>query len=375
MAKSKAAKAAKKDMRGCSVDEIISAINGRVGQGTIGYAGGANIIECNTISTGALPLDRALGVGGVPKGRIVEVFGPESSGKTTLSLSIIAQCQKAGGVAAFIDAEHALDFKWAHNIGVNTESLLITQPDSGEQAIEVAQMLIDSGVPELVVIDSVAALTPQAEIDGDIDHNSIGGQARLMSKAMRKLAASVHNSNVCLLFINQIRNKIGVMFGSPETTSGGKALKFYASVRMDIRKKATIKKGDEAIGNEVGVKVVKNKVAAPFMAATFNIMFGKDGMEPQIYGIDRCGSLLSLASEFDVVQKSGSWFSYNDEKIGNGLQAAVAFLHNNQTIADEIDAKIRVICKMPKRNYNGAENNVDAMVDSIDIGDDNEPEV
>ena len=288
------------------------------------------------IPTGAITLDAALGIGGYPKGRIIEIFGPESSGKTTLALHAIAEAQKQGGVAAFIDAEHALDPVYAKNLGVNTEDLWVSQPDAGEQALEIAESLVRSGAVDIIVIDSVAALTPQAEIEGDMGDSHMGLQARLMSQALRKLTSIISKSNTCLVFINQIRMKIGVMFGNPETTTGGNALKFYSSVRLEVRKIETIEKSaDEAIGNRVRVKVVKNKVAPPFRKVELEIMFGK--------GISATSSLLDAAVAYNIIQKSGSWYSYGDEKIGQGKENTKEFIEKNPQFLKEIETKVREI--------------------------------
>ena len=285
------------------------------------------------IPTGSITLDVATGIGGVPRGRIVEIYGPESSGKTTLTLSIIARVQELGGVAAFIDAEHALDPVYAQKLGVKLDDLLISQPDSGEQALQIAEMLVRSNAVDLLVIDSVAALVPKAEIEGEMGDSHMGLQARLMSQALRKLTAIINRSKTCLIFINQIRDKIGVMFGNPETTPGGKALKFYASMRMDIRRIATLKKGEEAIGNHVRVKLVKNKVAAPFKQAEFHILFDE--------GISRSSSIIEIATELNVFDKTGSWLIYNNEKLGNGRDAVRMFLKENPTLLSEIEEKVR----------------------------------
>jgi len=285
------------------------------------------------IPTGALSLDLALGLGGVPKGRIIEIFGPESSGKTTLALHIVAEVQKQGGIAAFVDAEHALDIQYAGHLGVKADDLLVSQPDTGEQALEITEMLVRSGAIDVLVVDSVAALTPRAEIEGEMGDSHMGLQARLMSQALRKLTGTVSKSNCCIIFINQIRMKIGVMFGNPETTTGGNALKFYSSVRMDIRKIATLKAGQDAIGGRTRVKVVKNKVAPPFKQAEFDIMYGT--------GISREGDILDLGVDNDIVEKSGSWFSYNGERVGQGRENAKQYLKENPAIADEIEARLR----------------------------------
>ena len=285
------------------------------------------------ISTGSLGLDIALGIGGLPKGRIVEIYGPESSGKTTLTLQVIAEAQKAGGTAAFVDAEHALDPVYAEKLGVDVEELLVSQPDTGEQALEITDMLVRSGAVDVVVIDSVAALTPKAEIEGDMGDTHVGLQARLMSQALRKLTANIKRSNTLVIFINQIRMKIGVMFGNPETTTGGNALKFYSSVRLDIRRIGAIKKGDEVLGNETRVKVVKNKVAPPFRQTEFDILYGE--------GISREGEIITLGVQQGIIDKSGAWYSYNGDRIGQGKDNVRTFLKENPDIADEIDAAIR----------------------------------
>jgi recombination protein RecA len=285
------------------------------------------------ISTGALSLDLALGLGGVPKGRIIEIFGPESSGKTTLALHIVAEVQKQGGIAAFVDAEHALDIQYAGHLGVKADDLLVSQPDTGEQALEITEMLVRSGAIDVLVVDSVAALTPRAEIEGEMGDSHMGLQARLMSQALRKLTATVAKSNCCIIFINQIRMKIGVMFGNPETTTGGNALKFYSSVRMDIRRIAALKNGQDVVGGRTRVKVVKNKVAPPFKQAEFDIMYGT--------GISREGDILDLGVDNDIVEKSGAWFSYNGERVGQGRENAKQFLKENPEMTNEIEAKLR----------------------------------
>ena len=308
-------------------------IEKQYGRGSImkfGDAAASMAIE--VIPTGAFPLDIALGVGGLPRGRIIEIYGPEASGKTTVCLSVIAQAQKAGGVAAFIDAEHALDPSWAQTIGVNLDELLISQPDTGEQALEIAESLIRSGGIDVLVIDSVAALVPRAEIEGEMGYSVMGMQARLMSQAMRKLTCTVSKSKTSVIFINQIRMKIGVMFGNPETTTGGNALKFYASVRLDIRRISSLKEGDEVIGSRVRVRVVKNKVAPPFKEAEFDIMFGT--------GINYEGEILDIATNHNLIQKSGTWFSYGEERMGQGRENARAFLQNNPEIKEKLKAAI-----------------------------------
>ncbi len=309
-------------------------IEKQFGKGSVmrlGDAGPARDIE--VISTGSIGLDVALGVGGVPKGRVVEVFGPESSGKTTLTLQVVAECQKAGGTAAFVDAEHALDPIYAEKLGVNVDDLLVSQPDTGEQALEITDLLVRSGAVDVVVIDSVAALTPKAEIEGEMGDTHVGLQARLMSQALRKLTGNIKRSNTIVIFINQIRMKIGVMFGNPETTTGGNALKFYSSVRLDIRRIGAIKKGDEIIGNQTRVKVVKNKVSPPFRTAEFEILYGE--------GISRLGEIIDLGVREGIVQKSGAWYSYEGDRIGQGKENAREFLANNPDMAAEIEARIR----------------------------------
>ncbi len=293
-------------------------------------------LEVEAIPTGSIALDAALGIGGVPRGRIIEIYGPESSGKTTLSLEILAEAQAMGGVVAFIDAEHALDPGYAARIGVDIDEVLISQPDYGEQALEICDMLVRSGAIDVVVVDSVAALTPRAEIEGEIGDSTVGLQARLMSQALRKLAGSLSKSNTTCIFINQLREKIGVMFGNPETTPGGRALKFFSSVRMDIRRIDSIKVNNEVVGNRVRVKVVKNKVAPPFKQAEFDIMYGQ--------GISKEGSILDMAVDYDIVTKSGPWFSYEKERLGQGREAAKEFLASNPELMDEIDHRVRVAC-------------------------------
>jgi recombination protein RecA len=312
----------------------LAQIEKQFGKGSImRMAEGQVAEEIDVVSTGSLGLDIALGVGGLPRGRVVEVYGPESSGKTTLTLQVIAEMQKIGGTAAFIDAEHALDVQYAQKLGVNLQDLLISQPDTGEQALEIADALVRSGSVDLIVIDSVAALTPKAEIEGEMGDSLPGLQARLMSQALRKLTATIKRTNCLVIFINQIRMKIGVMFGNPETTTGGNALKFYASVRLDIRRVGSIKKGDEVIGSETKVKVVKNKVAPPFRQAAFDILYGE--------GISREGEIVDLGSELSIVEKSGAWYSYNGERIGQGKDNAREFLRTRPEIALEIENRIR----------------------------------
>lgn len=309
-------------------------IEKQFGKNTIMHLGDDSaILDVDVVSTGSLGLDIALGIGGLPKGRIVEIYGPESSGKTTMTLQAIAECQKQGGVCAFIDAEHALDPVYARKLGVNTDDLLLSQPDNGEQALEITDMLVRSGAVDMIVIDSVAALTPRAEIEGEMGDSHMGLQARLMSQALRKITGNAKRSNCMVVFINQIRMKIGVMFGSPETTTGGNALKFYASVRMDIRRIGAVKNGDEIIGNQTRVKVIKNKMAPPFRQAEFEITYGE--------GTNHLAEVIDLGVEIGAVGKAGSWYSYGDEKIGQGKANSVLFLKENPAIAQEIEAKIR----------------------------------
>ena len=303
------------------------------GKGSVMMMSDKGIIEQEVISTGSIGLDMALGIGGLPKGRVVEIYGPESSGKTTLAIHVIAEAQKKGGMCAFIDAEHAFDSVYAQKLGVDIDNLLISQPDYGEQALEIADRLILSGALDVVVIDSVAALVPKSELEGEMGDSKMGLQARLMSQALRKLTATIHKTNSCCIFINQLREKIGVMFGNPETTTGGNALKFYASVRLDIRRMAQIKDGEEAIGNHVKVKVVKNKVAPPFRLAEFDIIYGE--------GISKVGEIIDMGVELGIVQKSGSWFSYNNDKLGQGRESVKQLLLDNPEMANEIEAKIR----------------------------------
>jgi recombination protein RecA len=317
-----------------ALDSALAQIERQFGKGSIMKLGADNpAMEIEATSTGSLGLDIALGIGGLPKGRIIEIYGPESSGKTTVTLHVVAEEQKKGGVCAFVDAEHALDPLYARKLGVNLDELLISQPDTGEQALEIVDTLVRSGAVSLVVIDSVAALTPKAELEGDMGDATVGAQARLMSQAMRKLTASISRSNCMVIFINQIRMKIGVMFGNPETTTGGNALKFYASVRLDIRRIGAIKDRDEVVGNTTRVKVVKNKVAPPFKQVEFDIMYGE--------GISKTGELIDLGVKAGVVEKSGAWFSYNDERIGQGRENAKQFLKDNPDIAASIEDRIR----------------------------------
>ena len=312
----------------------LSQIEKQYGKGSIMRMDDSAIKDIQVVSTGSLGLDLALGVGGLPRGRVVEIYGPESSGKTTLTLQVIAEVQKTGGTAAFIDAENALDIQYAGKLGVKTSELLISQPDTGEQALEIADMLVRSGAVDVIVVDSVAALTPKAEIEGEMGEPQMGLQARLMSQALRKLAANIKRTNTLVIFINQIRMKIGVMFGNPETTTGGNALKFYASARMDIRRIGAIKRGEEVIGSETRVKVVKNKVAPPFRTAEFDILYGE--------GISREGEILELGVTFKVVEKTGAWYGYNGDRLGQGKDNARDFLKENPALAKEIEQKIRV---------------------------------
>ena len=317
-----------------ALQTAISQIEKNFGKGSIMRLGeDAADKSVESVPTGSLSLDIALGIGGVPRGRIIEVYGPESGGKTTLALHMVAEVQKANGIAGFIDAEHALDPSYAAKLGVDINNLYVSQPDDGEQALDIAEAMVRSGAMDIIVIDSVAALVPRVEIDGEMSDNNVGLQARLMSKALRKLTAIASKSNCIIIFINQLREKVGVMFGNPETTTGGRALKFYASVRLDVRKIETLKSGGEVIGNRTRVKIVKNKVAPPFREAEFDIMFGK--------GISTEGDLIDLASNVGIVQKSGAWFSYNGEKIGQGRENAKQFLLNNPELKDEIDKKVR----------------------------------
>jgi len=310
------------------------------GKGTIMRLGDNAIEAVEVIPTGSIGLDAALGIGGLPKGRVTEIYGPESSGKTTLALHAIAEAQKAGGIAAFIDAEHAFDRFYAQKLGVDVENLLVSQPDNGEQALEITENLIRSGAIDIIVIDSVAALTPKSEIEGEMGDSKMGLQARLMSQALRKLTSTISKTQTCCIFINQLREKIGVMFGNPETTTGGNALKFYASVRLDIRKQTQLKDGEEAIGNRVRVKVVKNKVAPPFKKAEFDIIFGE--------GISRYYEILDMAVENNLIKKSGSWFSYGDTKLGQGRDAVKKLIQDNPELADELEGKIKELIKTQK---------------------------
>jgi recombination protein RecA len=316
-----------------AAETALSQIERQFGKGSIMRLGAKEFAAISAISTGSIGVDAALGVGGVPRGRIVEIFGPESSGKTTLSLHIIAEAQRTGGLAAFIDAEHALDAEYAKKLGVDVDNLLVSQPDSGEQALEIAEVLVRSGAIDVIVIDSVAALVPRAELEGEMGDSHVGLQARLMSQAMRKLTAILAKSKTCMIFINQIREKIGVMFGNPETTTGGRALKFYSSVRIDIRRTNQIKEGEEVVGSRVKVKVVKNKVAAPFRQAEFDVGYGE--------GISKTGELLDIGLEHKLIEKSGSWFSYGDVRLGQGRENAKLFIRENGDLSSEIENKVR----------------------------------
>lgn len=323
------------DQKILALDQAIIQIEKQFGKGSIMRLGDDSAkVKVPAISTGSLELDIALGIGGIPRGRITEIFGPESSGKTTLMLHVVAQAQKVGGIAAFVDAEHALDPSYAAKLGVVTDQLLVSQPDTGEEALEITEALVRSGAVDIIVIDSVAALVPKAEIEGDMGDSHMGLQARLMSQALRKLTGVISKSRTSVIFINQIRHKIGVMFGSPETTTGGNALKFYASIRLDIRKVEVLKSGDEAVGNRVRVKVVKNKVAPPFKQAEFDIMFNS--------GISIEGGILDLGVKYEIIKKSGTWFSYGEERIGQGRENAKTFLENNSSVTSEIEKKIKI---------------------------------
>ncbi|MBV2091420.1 MAG: recombinase RecA [Candidatus Thiodiazotropha sp. (ex Ctena orbiculata)] len=322
------------DNRAKALSAALGQIEKQFGKGSVMRMGDTSAVRnIEAISTGSLTLDIALGIGGLPKGRVVEIYGPESSGKTTLTLQVVAEAQKMGGTAAFIDAEHALDPQYAEKLGVNVDELLVSQPDTGEQALEITDMLVRSGAVDVVVIDSVAALTPKAEIEGDMGDSHVGLQARLMSQALRKLTANIKRTNCLVIFINQIRMKIGVMFGNPETTTGGNALKFYSSVRLDIRRIGAIKKGDEVVGNDTRVKVVKNKVAPPFKQVQFEILYGE--------GISHQGEIIELGVQQGIVDKSGAWYSYNGDRIGQGKENVRNFLKENPDIADEIETRIR----------------------------------
>ena len=318
-----------------ALNQALGKIEKEFGKGSVMKLGEATSMAIDVISTGSIGLDIAVGIGGLPKGRIIEVYGPESSGKTTVALHTVAEAQKQGGIAAFIDAEHALDPVYAKALGVDIDNLIISQPDTGEQALEIAEALIRSGAIDIIVVDSVAALVPRAEIEGDMGDSHVGLQARLMSQALRKLTGSIKKSNCVAIFINQLREKVGIMFGNPETTTGGRALKFYSSVRLDVRKIDTIKQGDKVLGSRTRVKVVKNKVAPPFKQAEFDIMYGE--------GISKVGDLLDIASDIDIVKKSGAWYSYNDTKLGQGRENVKKFLQDNPDLIKEIDEKVRPV--------------------------------
>ena len=320
------------DTKKQSLDTALKQIESQFGKGTIMKLGTRETVEVPSIPTGSFGLDNALGIGGLPKGRVVEIYGPESSGKTTLTLQIIAECQKAGGSAAFIDAEHALDPEYAKALGVDIDELLLSQPDTGEQALEVTEMLVKSGSLDVIVVDSVAALVPRAELEGDMGDSHVGLQARLMSQALRKITGSIQKSNTLVIFINQIRMKIGVMFGSPETTTGGNALKFYSSVRLDIRRIGAIKDGDEVVGNETRVKVVKNKMAPPFKVVEFQILYGK--------GINKNAEIIEFAVKKGIIEKAGAWYSYKGDKIGQGIAKTSEFLKENPKVLEEIEASV-----------------------------------
>lgn len=324
-----------------ALNAVMGKIEKDFGKGSIMKLGEATAMEVDVISTGSIGLDIAVGIGGLPRGRIIEVYGPESSGKTTVALHTIAEAQKNGGIAAFIDAEHALDPVYAKALGVNIDDLIISQPDTGEQALEIAEALIRSGAIDIIVIDSVAALVPRAEIEGDMGDSHVGLQARLMSQALRKLTGSIKKSNCVAIFINQLREKVGIMFGNPETTTGGRALKFYSSVRLEVRRTDTIKQGDSVIGSRTRVKVVKNKVAPPFKQAEFDIMYGE--------GISKVGDLLDIASEIDIIKKSGAWYSYNETRLGQGRENVKKFLMDNKDLMEEVDKKVRDYYKLNEK--------------------------
>lgn len=330
-----------------ALNHVLGKIEKDFGKGSIMRLGEASSMVVDSISTGSIGLDIAVGIGGLPRGRIVEIYGPESSGKTTVALHSVAEAQKNGGIAAFIDAEHALDPVYARALGVDVDNLIISQPDTGEQALEIAEALIRSGAIDIIVVDSVAALVPRAEIEGDMGDSHVGLQARLMSQALRKLTGSIKKSNCVAIFINQLREKVGIMFGNPETTTGGRALKFYSSVRLDVRKIDTIKQGDKVLGSRTRVKVVKNKVAPPFKQAEFDIMYGE--------GISKVGDLLDIASDIDIVKKSGAWYSYNDTKLGQGRENVKKFLQDNPDLIKEIDEKVRHYYKLDETRENAQE--------------------
>lgn len=340
-----------------ALDMAIGQIEKQHGKGTIMRLGDEAVNNVDAISTGSIMVDYALGVGGVPRGRITEIYGPEASGKTTLAMHVIAEAQKAGGYAAFVDAEHAFDPKYAKNLGINTDELIISQPDSGEQALEITETLIRSAALDVIVIDSVAALVPRAELEGEMGDSHMGLQARLMSQAMRKITGIISKTRTSCIFINQIREKIGVMFGNPETTSGGRALKFYSSVRMDIRRIGSLKQGDDVVGNRTKVKVVKNKVAPPFKVVEFNIMYGK--------GISRIAELLDLAVEFDIIEKRGSWYRYDGEPIGQGSDNAIEFLESDPELTEKIEKTIRAEMNPESSETEGKENGQSEEEDKV----------
>lgn len=338
-----------------ALHNVISKIEKQYGEGSVMILGDDVKLDIDSIPTGSLALDIALGIGGIPKGRIIEIYGPESSGKTTLALHMLAEAQNIGGTGAFVDAEHALDPGYAKNLGVDIENLIISQPDTGEQALEITEALVRSNAVDLIIIDSVAALVPKAEIDGEMGAAQIGLQARLMSQALRKLTGAINKSKCTVVFINQLREKVGIMFGNPETTTGGRALKFYSSVRLDIRKSENIKKGDEIIGNRVRVKVVKNKIAPPFRQAEFDIMYGK--------GISSVGNILDVAAEADIVKKAGAWYSYGEERLGQGRENAKEYLEDNPELLKEIEHKVRLHYNLIEDHSATEENNEDNKVD------------
>ncbi len=330
-----------------ALNNVLNQIEKQFGEGAVMRLGEDAKLDIESTPTGSLALDIALGIGGIPKGRIIEVFGPESSGKTTITLHMLAEVQKQGGTGAFIDAEHALDPGYAKNLGVDVENLIISQPDTGEQALEITEALVRSNAVDLIIIDSVAALVPRAEIDGEMGAAQIGLQARLMSQALRKLTGAINKSKTSVVFINQLREKVGIMFGNPETTTGGRALKFYSTVRLDIRKSENIKKGDEIIGNRVRVKVVKNKVAPPFKKAEFDIMYGE--------GISKVGNILDVAADADIIKKAGAWYSYGDERLGQGRERAKEFLENKPELLEEIEHKVRLHYNLIQDEESGKE--------------------
>ncbi|MFI3211199.1 MAG: recombinase RecA [Peptostreptococcaceae bacterium] len=334
-----------------ALNSVMGKIEKEFGKGSIMKLGDATAMEIDVISTGSIGLDIAVGIGGLPRGRIIEVYGPESSGKTTVALHTVAEAQKNGGIAAFIDAEHALDPVYAKALGVDIDNLIISQPDTGEQALEITEALIRSGAIDIIVIDSVAALVPRAEIEGDMGDSHVGLQARLMSQALRKLTGSIKKSNCVAIFINQLREKVGIMFGNPETTTGGRALKFYSSIRLEVRRSDAIKQGDTIVGNRTKVKVVKNKVAPPFRLAEFDIMYGE--------GISKVGDLLDIAADVDIVKKSGAWYSYNETKLGQGRENVKKFLIDNSDLITEIDEKVRTHYKLGEARENASEETLD----------------